>query len=684
MVRVSRYILSTFTALAILSGLAISAPPVPQTPEELQAHYDAAMAEANRSIEAIVAVPADRRTFQNTVLAIDDMHARLDAAIGMPLFMGYVHPDSSMRDVSRAAEGDYGNWLIELGKREDLYDAVRSVAMSDPDLEGENARLLRFVMRDYRRAGMDLTPDQRSELIDIEKEMNEIAIEFDQNIMADETVVVVTPEELKGMPQDWIAARKQINGLYVLGMDYPTILPILDHSPIAETRQKIWLARKRRAKRNVSILENLLALRAQQAQILGYAHASDFENEVRMSKNASTVAEFYQRLQPLLRKKALQDHALMLEAKRSDTGDPEDMLMPWDFGYYMERVRERDFEVDSNVVREYFPFEKVRDGLFEITQHLYGLEYIQKEAPAGAPLWHEDVEYFEVVDRNSGEVLGEFFMDMYPREGKYGHAAQWGLVPRKAWTDNSVQKPVAGLVCNFPKPTPDQPSLLSHDQADTFFHEFGHCLHTIMTEADTARFAGTSVERDFVEAPSQMFEAWVWSPDTLPMLSGHYETGEPLPTDLLERMIAAKSLCSGMMDETQVFYGMSDQAFHTVAEGEIDTTQVGKDLYVECTMFEPIDDTWFQASFGHLTGYQGGYYGYLWSKVFAKDMEQRFEELGMLDPEAGAYYRKHVLGRGGTVDASEMLRDYLGREPRMDAYIRSLGMDPDVDGSAEQ
>ena len=676
MVCVFRYALLIVAVFIGTTGLSFAAPPVPQTPEQLQAQYDVAMAEANQSIEAIVAIPENQRTYENTVLAIDDMHARLDAGIGMPLFMAYVHTDSTMRDVSRAAYQDYSDWLVELGKREDLYEAVRYVADSDPNLEGEHARFLKFTLRDYRRAGMDLTPEQRAELTTVEKKINELSIEFDRNITADETVVLVEADELKDMPQDWLDSRTTIDGLYVLGMDYPTIIPILDHCPNAETRQKIWLARKRRAKRNIEILENLLALRAKQASMLGYAHASDFENEIRMSGSAQAVSDFYATLQPLLRQKAEQDYVLVQEAKRSDTGDAEAIIKPWDFGYYMERIRERDYEVDSNVVREYFPFEKVRDGLFEITQNLYGIDYVPMQAPADAPLWHEDVEFFKVIDRHTGDTLGEFYMDMYPRDNKYGHAAQWGLVPRKAWTENAVQMPVAALVCNFPKPTSDRPSLLTHDQAETFFHEFGHCLHTILTESETARFAGTGVERDFVEAPSQMFEAWVWSPETLPMLSGHYETGKPLPPELLERMIAAKSLCSGMMDETQVFYGMTDQVFHTDPEGDLDTTQVGKDLYGQCTMLEGVDGTWFQASFGHLTGYQGGYYGYLWSKVFAKDMEQRFEELGMLDPEAGAYYRKNVLGRGGTVDASEMLQDYLGREPRMDAYIRSIGMEP--------
>lgn len=667
-------------ATCLLSSVELTAAPrVPQTSEELQSRYDAAIDEANRAIDAIVAVPDGQRTYENTILAIDDMNARLDAAIGMLLFMAYVHPDPDMRDVSRKAYQDYSNWYVMLGKRPDLYEAVQSFGSTDPSLEGEHARLLEYTLRDYRRAGMELTPEVRSELIEVEKEINRLSIEFDKNISADETVVFVTRDELEGMPPDWVEGLQEIDGLYVIGMDTPTIVRILDQAPNEQTRQKIWMARKRRAKKNVSILEKLVTLRAKQAELLGYAHASDFENEVRMSGDARTVAEFYDRLQPMLRGKAEKDYALLLEAKRADVGDPDAKLNPWDFGYYMERIRERDYDVDSNIVSEYFPLEKVRDGLFEITERLYGIEYVPMEPPADAPLWHEDVEYFGVVDRASGELLGEFFMDMYPRpeDEKYGHAAQWGLVSRKAWTANAVQTPVAAVVCNFTKPTADKPSLLTHDQAETFFHEFGHCLHTILTESETARFAGTSVERDFVEAPSQMFEAWVWSPETLPMLSGHYETGDQLPPELLDRMIEAKTLCSGMLDENQVFYGMSDQAFHTITDGPVDTTQTGLDLYEQCTLFDPVDGTWFQASFGHLTGYQGGYYGYLWSKVFAKDMEQRFETLGMLNPEAGAYYRKHVLGRGGTVDATVMLQDYLGREPSMDAYIRSIGLDPD-------
>jgi len=654
-----------------LAAAAIS-PAVPQTPEELGLRFDTALDEANARIANIIAIPDSQRTFENTVLAMDDINAHFDRAGNLMAFMGYVHPDAAMRKAGRAREEAWTNWSIDLGKNEALYAAIKTYADTNPDLTGEHARLLRFILRDYRRAGMDLTPEARAELTSIEKRINERSIEFDQNILDDATTLLLTEDELAGMPNDYIAGLTRAGDVYALGMDYPTSIPLLDHAPNEKTRQKMWLSRRRRAKANVAVLEDLLQLRARQAQILGFDHASDFENEIRMSKSADAVEGFYAKLRPLLAEKAREDLDLLTEAKREATGDRNATIRPWDFGYWMERVRERDYNVDSNAIKAYFPFHRVRDGLFKITQDLYGIDYRAIEPPTEAPAWHEDVEYFEVADRATGETIGEFYMDMYPREGKYGHAAQWGIVPRKVWADGSVQKPVAALVCNFPKPTDDRPSLLSHDQAKTFFHEFGHCLHTLLTETETARFGGTSVERDFVEAPSQMFEAWVWSPETLPLISGHWDTGEPLPTDLLERMIAAKSLSKGMLDQGQIWLGSIDQAYHTSTDGNVDTTQVGLDMVTQCTLLEAVPNTWFQAGFGHLTGYQGGYYGYLWSKVFAEDMSERFKELGMLNPEAGTFYRQRILSRGGSADASDMLRDYLGREPKLDAYIRSL------------
>jgi thimet oligopeptidase len=323
--------------------------------------------------------------------------------------------------------------------------------------------------------------------------------------------------------------------------------------------------------------------------------------------------------------------------------------------------------------------ESVVKGLFDITSSLYGIEYKDVTANAkslGLPVWHPDVKLYEVTDKATGEMLGRMYTDLYPREAKYNHAACWGLIPRKVWSDGKVQKPLAALVCNFTKPTAEKPSLLPHDEVETFFHEFGHGLHNMLTQASIGRFSGTGVERDFVEAPSQMMENWVWTPVTLKLFAKHYKSGEPLPEDLLKGMLAARTLGSGLETEHQIYYGLTDQAYHTAPQGVVDTTKVGVDLLGEIELYKGVPETWYQAAFGHLIGYHGAYYGYLWSLVFAQDMYQRFEELGVLSPEAGKYYRTKVLARGGTVDAMDMLKDYLGREPKMDAFLRHLGLDP--------
>ncbi|HWB20140.1 MAG TPA: M3 family metallopeptidase, partial [Phycisphaerales bacterium] len=432
-------------------------------------------------------------------------------------------------------------------------------------------------------------------------------------------------------------------------------------------------------------------LRDEAAEMLGYPTTAAFEDEVRMSKTPATVEAFYAKLRPLVREKALTDRKEYTDMLRSVTGDPKAELQPWDQWYVETLLKNQKYSVDEKVIEEYFPMEKVVEGLFNITQNLYGIEYkdvtadAKTKAPYGWMPWDPDVKLYEVWDKKSKEMLGWFYTDLYPRPNKYSHAACWGLVPRKKWSDGTIEKPVAALVCNFNKSTPDKPSLLPHDQVETFFHEFGHCLHNILTKADTSYFAGTNVELDFVEAPSQMMENWVWDADVLKTFARHYKTGQPLPDDLLNGMIAARRMGSGLFTEHQFYYGLVDETYHTAAHGEVDTTKVARELYPQIETYSDVPGVYFQASFGHLiNGYTAGYYGYQWSLVYAQDMFQRFKELGLLSPEAGAYYREKILSRGGTMDAFDMLKDYLGREPNMDAYLEYLGLKTQKSASAAQ
>ena len=668
---------------------------IPNTPEELILRVEQAFVAADADIEAIVAIDQKKRTFENTIVAIDSMMARLNEASNLAVFMAYVHPEASIREAASKGEQMWSDWAVDFATNESLYAAVKAYADTDPQLEGEEARLLEHTLRDYRRSGMMLSSDSREQLKTKQKELGKLSIEFESNIRNDETVVPVTADELQGVPQQVIDSLLEVDGVFLITLDYPTFGPIMDYCEVSETRQKVWWAYSRRAgKKNVAVLEKIIKLRDEISDLLGYASTADYEIEVRMAKDAATVKGFYEALRPVVRQKAEKDFTELLTAKRLDIGDLEAEFKPWDFSFYYDRIKNQKYAVDSKEVQQYFPLQGVMDGLFEITQHLYGIEYREVTHQAeerGTPLWHEDVRLFEVWDVSqiedkaiAGKQLGEFYIDLHPRDNKYSHAAQWGLIQHKVWADGSSRMPVAALVCNFTKPTSillkdgtleEKPSLMTHDEVETFFHEFGHCLHTVLSEATYATFAGTSVERDFVEAPSQMFEEWVWSPETLELFANHYKTGEAMPGELISGMIAARNLQSGMKAESQIYLGMMDQAFHTDEDGIVDTTQVGYDIYNETRMYTHVPGTWYQAGFGHLTGYQAGYYGYMWSLVYAQDMFQRFKELGMLDSSAGAYYRDKILSKGGTQDGIDLVKGYLGREPSMEPFLLSLGLD---------
>jgi thimet oligopeptidase len=672
-VSVSTVISASLSAAALICHGAIADVPADSPiAEQLRA--------AENAVERIVSQSPGEARFESTFVALDDLLTRLETDTSMTMFMAHVSTDAAERERGQRADQDWQNWIIELTKRDDLYRVLSAAAERSGDLKGEDARLVKHIMRDFRRAGMELSPENRGLLKAAQVELAALALAYQKNLAEDDTRVPMTAEELAGVSPDVVSNQPRVGDIHLVGLDGPTFIAVMEHAEHEAARAKLWLAYKRRVgQRNVIILEKMIEKRAAIAKLLGYDSTAEFETEIRMAKDLGTVREFYAKLRPLVREKALLDFEELRNAKREHTGDADANLYPWDQSFYKRRLQMTKYAVDSRKVQEYFPLDRVVEGLFSITQSLYGLRYrdITAEArSAGRKIWHDDVKLFQVLDASSGESLGEFSIDLHPRANKYSHAAQWGLVQRKEWSDGTVQLPVAALVCNFTKPTADKPSLLTHDEVETFFHEFGHCLHTILSEGRYGKFAGTNVERDFVEAPSQMFENWVWDAEVLATFARHYKTGEPLPADLLDGMIRARYLASALEAEHQFYYGLVDFEYHSTADGEIDTTRVANDLFAEIELFPRIDHVAFQASFTHLAndGYTSGYYGYQWSLVYAQDMFQRFKELGMLDPEAGMYYRKKVLSRGGTIDGMDMVKEYLGREPSMEPYLRHLGL----------
>lgn len=661
--------------LMLVAFLAVALAGAQEVPKQIAD----ALKRADDAIAKIIAVPDSQRTFANTMDAMDDVNAHLDTDVSLFIFMQFVSPDPKVREQARVADEAVTNWGIDMGKREDLYKAIKAYADTHPKLEGAQKRLLDFTMRDYHLSGMDLPAAQREKLIDIEKQMNKLSIEFQQNIAEDETTVPLLPSETAGIPKDILAAQINSNGVILLKPNEATYGRIMDVCTNPQTRHKVWLAFRRRAPQNIEILKQLIKLRDEDAKILGFKNSVDLVLATRMAKNSETVAKFYKDLEPIVERKAKLDMAEFNKAKQTYTHNPKAVLEPWDYGFFKDQLLKKKYAVDQEKVAEYFPVDKVFQGFFDVTSRLYGIEYkdITADAPKlGLPIWHPDAKLWGVYDKASGKLLGRVYTDLFPRPGKYTHAACWGLQERKVWSDGSVQVPLAALVCNFTKPTGDKPALMHHDQVETFFHEFGHGLHNLLTATRYARFSGTAVERDFVEAPSQMMENWVWEPEVLNLFARHYKTNQPIPAKLLAGMQAARTLGSGIETEGQLYLGEMDQAFHTAPNGEVDPVQKAQDIYARVTEYKPQPGNLFPAAFGHLIGYNGAYYGYLWSLVYAQDMFQRFKELGLLSPSTGAYYRSKVLAKGGSEDAMDMLHDYLGRAPSMAAFYKHLGLKP--------
>jgi len=676
--------MNRFTPLLTL-GLCAALSCFAAAQDNVPASVTAALKKADDAVAKIVAIPDGSRTFLNTVGAMDDIATQLDTDTAVTVFMQFVSSDPAERDAARAADEAISDWQTHLLKRADLFAAVNAYASTKPVLQGEQERLLEFTLRDFRREGMALDPDKRKALEDIEDRLNKLYIEFDQNIDEDETTVPLGIDELAGVNPAVVAGLPHTASVYMVQLTEPLYEEIMEHDSVEVARQKIWaLWRRRGGTKNLKVLSQILKLRSQEANLLGYDNYADYVLEPRMAKNAATVAEFYKELRPIVDKKAKLDYAEFLDTERKISHNPHADLHPWDVVYIEDQLAKTKYAVDFRKVQEYLPVDRVVKGLFGITQSLYGITFHDitgQEGQLSFPkVWAPDVKFYEVSDNATGKVIGHFYCDLFPRPGKYSHAACWSLWERKVWPDGSVQLPLSAIVANLSKPLDGKPALLSHDDTVTFFHEFGHNLHNLLTETTIGRFSGTSVEQDFVEAPSQMFENWVWTPSVLQTFARHYKTGEPFPPALLKNLRAARTVGSGLDTEGQFFLGLMDQRLHTAPRGDVDTEKVMLQTYRDATQFTGLPETYMQASFGHLTGYGASYYGYEWSLVYSADMFQRFEQLGLLNPKAGMYYRRKILSHGGSSDAMDMLVDYLGRKPNLGAYLRQLGIDPDTHG----
>jgi thimet oligopeptidase len=489
---------------------------------------------------------------------------------------------------------------------------------------------------------------------------------FISNIAASKDTLEVDPKAIEGLPPEYIAKHPpNEKGKVVLTTDYPDFFPFVTYSRDRKSALKLFvLFQNRGGKKNVEILEVILKLRAEKAKLLGYAHWADYATEPRMAKNAKTVRTFLGTIAEALKETAKAEYDELIKEHVKLGGTRFDKLPPPDRYFLEDRVRAAKYKFNSQELSNYFEIGAVKAGLMSITSKMYGLEY--REVPAKA--WHPDVTAYEVW--SGKEQIGKFYLDLYSRPDKYKHAAMFTVRSASRLPDGTYQTPIAALECNFPKPGA-QTALMSHEEVVTFFHEFGHVLHHILTKGELASFSGTATARDFVEAPSQMFEEWAWSREVLDLFAKHHKTGEKIPDDLFEAMQKSRTFGRALGTQRQLFLAKLDIEYHS-REVPFDTTRVLEEVQTSTDVFQYVKGTHFQSSFSHLIGYDAGYYGYQWALALSRDVLTRFKKEGLLNTSTAASWRSEVLSKGGGVDENEMIKRFLGRAPNNDAYIAYL------------
>jgi len=640
------------------------------TPESIEAGLNAALAQADQLIGEVVAAEGPR-TFENTLAPAERAAQIVAVAYGRGPFLGEAAADEAVREAARALEEKLAKWGVDLVFRQDVHEAIAAYAATDEatSLTGERARLLEFMQRDFRMAGHELSPEQRTELKRHNERLVELSILFSTNIAEYEDYLVVTRADLDGLPDSYIESLKpgEKADTFCVSMAYPDVVPFIENVKNRKLREALQKKfSNRAAEANRPVIEEAVELRQKIADIFEVDSWAHHSMQLKMAKTPEAVFDFYDSIVPGLTAQARAEIARMRDLLHADTGAEE--LELWDWRYYDTVLKRDEYGVDNQRVAEYLSLDNVVAGMLDLTSEMFGVTYTRRE-PANA--WHEDVTLWEVTETSSGQTVGHFYMDLFPREGKFSHAAAWPLVPAHR-SDDGYVTPVSAILANFPKPSPDRPSLLQHGDAVTLFHEFGHILHMTFSRAEHLRFSGAGTEWDFVEAPSQIMEHWCWEPDILRRFAVHHETDEAIPDDLLDQLAAARYLNESLAKLRQVTYGMLDMYLH----GPVRPDSLDEALQKanEFSLLPHPEGTFFLGSFGHMFGYDAGYYGYLWAEVFGDDMFSRFVAEGIDNPEVGRAYRDLVLAPNGTKDGMDLVREFLGREPSSEPFLKKLGI----------
>ncbi|MGA2698535.1 MAG: M3 family metallopeptidase [Methanoregula sp.] len=644
-------------------------------PGEITALCDAAISATTASLARITALPPKKRSIDTTLLAFETAMADFgDATLPLTL-MGYVYPDPKIAAEGSACEEKAGMFVVSVYTRRDLYDAIKPAIPRTP----EESRLLAETLRQFKKNGLAL-PDDRLAIVRAKKEqLTKLEVEFTANLNNDTSSLDFSAAELDGVPGEALAtfARTE-NGLFRVTTKYPDYIPVMQNAKSTVTRKRLYSAFvNRQAESNTRLLTEAIEVRRQCAKELGYASWADYRLDGRMAKSTGTVLAFLDGLKAPLKEKIRCDLAALLSLKK-ELEPGADRVDPWDLAYLSEQERKRKFALDDEAIRKYFPFERVVQGMFDCFGPLFGARFAEV---TGAEVWAKGVSLCRVINAADDRTLAYIYFDMFPRDGKYGHMMMVPLIAGRQ-TPDGYSVPVTAIVGNFRAPSNELPSLLTHDDVEGLFHEFGHALHGSLTRVPYASLAGSSVEWDFVETPSQALENWAWEPAVLDEISGNYANPkEKLPAPLRDRIIAARDLGAGLTYTRMLVISTEDMAFHT-ADGPVDLTGIADRTYSDLMGIPPLEGGHEPATIGHfMGGYDAGYYSYLWAEVYALNVFARFKKDGLFNAATGAAYRHWILEQGNMQDGTELLSGFLEKEPGMDVFYERLHIRPPEDPS---
>ena len=663
--------------------------PVPQfdqiTLADLKQKIEHAIQQGQSFLNKLTAVPESVTAQLNVLEQIDQLENNMSEAWGVLSHLNAVMNNTETREVYQALLPSLSDYYTQLGQHTVLYQTYQHIhdANTFKDLPAAQQSAIQLALRDFKLSGVALEGEAKKRYAEISARLSQLSSDFSNHVL-DATQAyykVLSEDQLKGLPPSSVELLKQYGQQReleqpVATLDIPAYLAIMTYADDRALRETLYQAYTTRASDqsdqsefdNTPIMEEILRLRQEMAQLLGFNNYAELSLASKMAPSVEAVDQFLRELAEHARAPAEQEIA---ELKAIAAQDGIDTLQPWDTGYYSEKLKLQQFNLSQEMLKPYFPAPKVVEGLFSIVKRLYDVDIIER----AAPVWHPDARYFELEEQ--GQVIGGFYFDLYARTGKRGGAWMSGFRSRMQLTQG-LQKPICYMVCNFTPPVADQPALLTHDEVITLFHEFGHGLHHMLTEVDNIAVAGThGVAWDAVELPSQFMEFWTWDQDSLDMLSAHIETQDTLPEHLLKALLDARFFQSGMQSLRQIEFALFDLSIHR-SNPALNAEQIQAmldDIRQNYAVAPTTAYNRFQHSFSHIFagGYAAGYYSYKWAEVLASDAFDRFENEGLFNTETGKQFRQFILAVGGKDSALDAFINFRGREPKIDALLRHQG-----------